>query len=322
MPEKPNTLCCIVPCYNEEDSLPAFFETMDGVAEGLREGLGLEVAYVFVDDGSSDRTLEIVRARRERDPRCHYVSFTRNFGKEAGMLAGMRAALELFPGENDLFALMDADLQDPPALLATMATTLLDDPSVDVAAAFRESRTGEPPVRSAFSRLFYRLMNAISDVRMREGARDFRVMRRRVVRTVADLPERVRFSKGLLMWGGYRTEWVGYENTERAAGSSKWSFWGLARYAIDGVVAFSVVPLELISIGGLVMFLLSVLFLVFIVVRALLFGDPVAGWPSLVCLIALFSGLQLLGLGVVGLYLSKIYAEAKGRPLYVVREEA
>ena len=322
MGDSTRALCCIVPCYNEEASLPALFDALAEVSPALGRELGLTVGCVLVDDGSRDRTLELLRAQNAVDPNCHYVSFTRNFGKEAGLLAGMAEALRLFPGEDDLFVIMDADLQDPPSLLVDMVRALDEGgDEVDVAATYRKSRAGEPPIRSAFSHLFYRLMNSISDVSMRDGARDFRVMRRRVVQTVVDLPERVRFSKGLLMWGGFRTEWIGYENVERAAGESKWNFWGLMRYAIDGIVAFSVAPLELISVGGLVVFLLSLVFLLFIFVRALLFGDPVAGWPSLVCLITLLSGLQLLGLGVVGLYLSKIYAETKRRPLYVIREE-
>lgn len=314
------TLCCIVPCFNESEVLPSFFCEMDRIASQLESEYACDLGLVLIDDGSKDNTLELLRKHCKDNPLWHYVSFTRNFGKEAGLLAGMRAALDFFPSSETYFSIMDADLQDPPALLFQMIKILDDDSSVDVAAAYRQTRTGESPIRSTFSHLFYKIINSISVVEMKDGARDFRTMRRIVVQSVVDLPETVRFSKGLLMWGGYSTKWIPYDNIERAKGTSKWNFLSLLQYALDGIIAFSVVPLEIISLGGLIVFLLALLFLVFIVVRALLFGDPVAGWPSLMSIITLLCGLQLLGMGILGLYLSKMYLEIKKRPLYLIRE--
>lgn len=314
-----HTLCCIVPCFNEEESIHAYIQAMDRIAPVLSDDCGYDLSYVFVDDGSSDRTLYLLREYCSNSPCSHYVSFTRNFGKEAALYAGMSEALQLFRDPEDLFCIMDVDLQDPPDLLVRMLDAL-NDSTIDVAAAFRVTRKGESALRSAFAHLFYRIVDSISEVHMKDGARDFRVMRRAVIESVVSLSERVRFSKGLLIWGGYSTAWIGYENHERSHGSSKWNLMSLARYALDGIVAFSTVPLEILSLGGLIVFLLSLLFLIFIIVRALLFGDPVSGWPSLVCIITLLSGLQLLGMGVLGLYLSKIYTEVKSRPLFIVKE--
>lgn len=311
-------LCVIVPCHNEEDSLPSFLAAVCEVEASLAGWLAAPVRFVFINDGSTDGTLGLLRHFHEEDGNVHYVSFSRNFGKEAGMYAGLKKALSMPEVTHVTF--MDADLQDPPALLSEMFARV-EESGCDVVAAFRKTRAGESPVRSAFARAFYRLINRISEVEMRDGARDFRLMTRRAAQAVLDVPERSRFSKGLFSWVGFETEWVGYENVEREHGSTNWSFWSLVRYALDGIIAFSTAPLEFISIAGLVVFLLSVVFLVFVVVRALLFGDPVAGWPSLVCIITLLSGLQLLSLGFVGLYVSKVYTEAKGRPLYVVSEE-
>lgn len=311
------SLCVVVPCHNEEESLPALFERMDSVEPTLAEWVEGPVLYALVDDGSSDRTLEILRELHDRRPEVHYVSFSRNFGKEAGLAAGLRKAYDLGA---DFVAVMDADLQDPPELLAQMFSSISG--GCDVAAAYRTSREGEPPIRSWFANRFYDVINRISDVEMKSGARDFRLMTRRAVHAILSLPESSRFSKGIFSWVGFETAWIPYENVEREHGSSSWSFFSLAHYALDGIVAFSTVPLELISILGLLVCLVAMLFLVFVLVRALAFGDPVAGWPSLMCVILLLGGAILFGVGIVGLYLSKVYAEVKRRPLYVVREEA
>lgn len=312
------SLCVVVPCHNEESSIPAFRESMEEVVRGLVGEYVERVQYVFVDDGSTDGTLLLLRDMHEGDSeRVHYVSFSRNFGKEAGLLAGLERALALGAG---YVAVMDADLQDPPELLAAMFEKMAGS-DCDAVAAYRRTRGGESRVRSWFAHIFYRVINKISDINMRDGARDFRIMRRHMVAAIVSLTERTRFSKGLFQWVGFQTEWVGYDNVERARGNSSWSFFALTRYAIEGIVSFSVVPLEMISVLGLVLFALSVLLLLFVFVRALIFGDPVAGWPSLACLITLFGSVQLLGIGILGLYLSCVFTEAKGRPYYVVREE-
>lgn len=310
------TLAIVVPCHNEELSIPLFLQEVDRVRPIYMAEQLIERTFVFVDDGSTDRTLEVLRSEARRRNDVHYVSFSRNFGKEAALLCGMREALDLGA---DYVAVMDADLQDPPSLLPEMFATL-ERADCDVAAAYRRTRAGEPRIRSWFARRFYALENRICEVEMRDGARDFRVMTRRVVQVVCDLPERERFSKGLFQWVGFQTEWVGYDNTERAAGTSSWSFFGLVRYAIDGILSFSLVPLEAISIAGLCLSVLAVLGLLYVFIKALVVGNPVAGWPSTMCIILLLGGLQLFALGVIGLYLGKTMAEVKGRPRYVVAE--
>ena len=311
------SLCVVVPCHNEEQSLPALFERMGTVEPALSRWLNEPIQYVFVDDGSTDDTLSILRDEHAKRPSVHYVSFSRNFGKEAGLAAGLRKALDL---GSQFISVMDADLQDPPELLGEMFARLED--GFDVAAAYRTTRAGEPPIRSWFAERFYGIINRISDVEIKSGARDFRLMTRRVVTAILSLPENSRFSKGIFSWVGFKTAWIPYENIERERGESSWSFFSLARYALEGIVAFSTVPLELISILGLLTCLLAMLFLVFVLVRALAFGDPVAGWPSLMCVILLLGGAILFGVGLVGLYLSKVYSEVKRRPLYVIAEEA
>lgn len=311
-----NLLAVVVPCYNEEESLPHFAEVWAGVEREVA-GFFPRVEYVLVNDGSADGTLGVMRAMSAADPRWHYTSFSRNFGKEAGLIAGLERALAL--GATHV-VVMDADLQDPPQLMPELCREMAEG-GCDVVATYRRTRAGEPPVRSWFAHRFYALMNRHSDVQMRDGARDFRLMTRRVVEAICSLPERERFSKGIFVWVGFDTRWVGYDNVEREWGSTSWSFWGLVRYALDGVVAFSTAPLEAVSVAGLATFLLSIIFLIFIIVRALIFGDPVAGWPSLVCLITLFSGMLMLGMGIVGLYVAKIYSESKGRPHYIVAEQ-
>lgn len=313
-------LSIVIPCHNEEACLPFALEALEDVVAGEEfQCLCREVEVILVDDGSSDGTLGIMRSvtrDRRRRPFCiRYLSFSRNFGKEAGLLAGLRAA------EGELVAVMDCDLQDPPALLTEMLRILHDDPDTDCVATRRITRTGEPWLRSLGARIFYRLVNAISPTPVPDGARDFRMMRRPVVDSVLSLGETCRFSKGIFGWVGFNTRWIDYENTERAAGTTSWSFWGLARYAFEGIIAVSTVPLAIASYAGIALCAVAFVAVVVIVVRAALFGDPVAGWPSLACIITFIGGLQLLCLGVIGQYLAKTYLETKRRPVYIVREE-
>lgn len=310
-------IAVVVPCHNEEASIPHFVERMAAVEHDLAPWLSEPVSYVLVDDGSTDGTLSCMRELHTRDQHWHYVSFSRNFGKEAGLLAGMRKALEL--GSTHV-AVMDADLQDPPELLVQMCERI-EGSEFDAVAAYRETRKGEPPIRSWFAHKFYDFMNTVSETTMRDGARDFRLMTRRMVEEICSLPEVGRFSKGLFMWVGFKTDWLGYENVEREYGTTSWSFLGLVRYAIDGILAFSIWPLEAISVVGVALSVLSLLFLLFIFVRALLFGDPVAGWPSMICVVTLLGGMQILGIGTIGLYLSKVYSETKRRPSYIISEQ-
>lgn len=315
-------LSAVVPCYNEEESLPLFFDELVRVFAGLRaqeDRADWELELVLVDDGSSDRTLPIMKELAARAPEhvdVRWLSFSRNFSKEAGLYAGLQHAT------GELVATMDADMQDPPSLLPEMLSMLEADPELDSVATRRVSRVGEPPIRSAFARAFYRLMGALSDVEVVDGARDYRLMRRQMVDAVLSLPERNRFTKGIYGWVGFRTAWLEYENVERAAGETNWSFWGLFAYAIDGIVAFSTKPLVIASGLGALMCLLAIVALIFIVVRAAAFGDPVAGWPSLATLVLLVGGIQLLCLGVMGQYLAKTYLEAKARPIYIVRSSS
>ncbi|MGI6754963.1 MAG: glycosyltransferase family 2 protein [Atopobiaceae bacterium] len=311
-------LCVVVPCFNEEEALEPFMQAIQRIEKDLDPWLNSPICYVFVDDGSSDHTLEILRTFHRENPHVHYVSFSRNFGKEAGLLAGLTKSLSL---DCKYVTVMDADLQDPPDLLSEMFKTM-EATNCDVVATYRKSREGEPAVRSWFAHRFYKFINRLSSVEMKDGARDFRLMKRSVVEAVVSMPERGRFSKGLFQWVGFKVEWLGFENVERKHGVTHWSFWSLVKYAIDGIVAFSAVPLEAISVAGLVLCLASLCFLVFIVIRTLAFGDPTDGWPSLVCIITFLSGLQLFGMGIIGLYMSKIYGEVKGRPVYIVEEEA
>jgi len=306
-----DTITVIVPCYNEQEVLPLFLQATDKIARKMQ---GAELTYLFVDDGSHDETLSLLRrfAAERKDVR--YLSFSRNFGKEAAMLAGLEHA------EGDFVAVMDADLQDPPELLLKMYETLKADPTADVAAARRETREGEPPVRSFFARMFYKLINKMSKTEIVDGARDFRLMRRRVVKAILSMPERNRFSKGIFGWVGFKTVWMSYRNVERAAGTTKWSFWKLFLYSIDGILAFSTAPLSLASLIGLAMCLFAVAAIVFVIVRQLLFGGSAFGWPSLVCIILFVGGIQLLCLGIIGQYLAKTYTEVKARPNYVLRE--
>ena len=306
-------LSIVVPCYNEQEALPYFYKEICRVAEEMKASHGADFEFIFVDDGSKDKTLSIARELHKQDERVRYISFSRNFGKEAGILAGLEAA------KGDYVAMMDADLQDPPALLPQMLDALLEE-DYDCAATRRTNRKGEPPIRSFFARMFYKIINRLSDADIVDGARDYRLMRRRMVDAILALPEYNRFSKGIFGGVGFKTKWLEYVNVERVAGETKWSFWKLFLYSLEGIVAFTTAPLALASLIGIIFCVLAFVMILFIIVRTLLFGDPTSGWPSLVCIIFLCSGVQLFCMGVLGQYLAKTYMEVKHRPVYIVRE--
>ena len=306
-------LSIVVPCYNEQEALPYFYEEICRVAGEMKASHGADFEFIFVDDGSKDGTLTVARRLHEDDARVRYVSFSRNFGKEAGIYAGLKAA------KGDYVAMLDADLQDPPSLLPAMLDTLLSG-EYDCAATRRTTRKGEPPIRSFFARMFYRIINKMSKTEIVDGARDFRLMSRPMVDAVLQVTEYNRFSKGIFGWVGFRTKWFEYENVERVAGQTKWNFWKLFLYSIEGIVGFSTAPLIVAAGAGVVFCVAAFIGILFVVVRALLFGDPTAGWPSLVCIMLLCSGVQLFCLGIVGEYLAKTYLEVKHRPIYITRE--
>ncbi len=299
----------IIPCYNEQESLPIFYKEVTSVARRM----GSDYELLFVDDGSKDRTLPILKELAAQDEHVTYFSFSRNFGKEAAMYAGFCNA------KGDYIAVMDADMQDPPSLLPQM-TAILESGEYDSVATRRTSRTGEPPIRSWFAKRFYRLVNRISDADIVDGARDFRLMRREMAEAIVSMGEYNRFSKGIFGWIGFRTYWMPYDNIERAAGETKWNFWKLFKYAIDGIISFSQAPLSIASWFGMVMTLLSFLFLFLIVIRKAVFGDPVAGWASTICVIVFIGGIQLFCLGIMGQYIAKAYLETKKRPHFIISE--
>lgn len=304
----------IVPSYNEEESLPLFHKEMTRVADEMVKKHPVEFEYIFVDDGSKDQTLAVCRQLAAADSRVHYLSFSRNFGKEAAIYAGLQHA------KGDFVVLMDADLQDPPALLDEMYTAITEE-GYDSVATRRVSRKGEPPIRSFFARVFYKLINKISKADIVDGARDYRLMTRQMVDAILSMSEYNRFSKGIFGWVGFRTKWLAYENVERVAGETKWSFWKLFLYSMEGIIAFSTTPLALASVFGFLLCLVAVVAVLFIIVRTLVWGDPVSGWPSLVCIITFIGGIQLFCMGILGQYLAKTYLETKHRPIYILREE-
>lgn len=305
-------LCsCIVPCFNEEEVIPLYYEEMQKVRKQEEGKIDFEI--IFIDDGSKDKTLEVIKKLSEQDECIHYVSFSRNFGKEAAMYAGFEHA------NGEYVVTMDVDLQDPPHLIPEMIRSI-EEEGYDSVATRRVTRKGEPPIRSFFARRFYGLINKIADADIVDGARDFRMMKRDMVNAILSMPEYNRFTKGIFGWVGFKTKWIEFENVERAAGETKWSFWKLFRYALEGIIAFSTVPLTIVSLIGVIVCIIAFLFLLFVVIRAVIFGDPVAGWPSLICVISFLSGIQLLGIGVVGMYLSKTYLETKKRPIYIKKE--
>ena len=300
----------VVPCYYEEKSLPFFYKEIDKVSKEMSD---VDLEIIFVNDGSKDRTLDIMKEYSCNDERVKYISLSRNFGKEAALYAGLENST------GDYIAVMDADLQDPPKLLLEMYNSLKTE-DYDCIATRRIDRKGEPLVRSFFAKCFYKLINKISNADIVDGARDFRLMKRKMVDAILQMKEYNRFSKGIFGWVGFNTKWLSYENVERVAGKTKWSFWKLFKYSIEGIIAFSTMPLIISSFIGLIFFIISLIMIVLIILRTLAFGDPVAGWPSLVCIIFFVSGVQLFCTGILGQYLAKIYMEVKKRPLYIIRE--
>lgn len=299
----------IVPCYNEQEVLPLFYtETVKWIDQ-----IDADFEFVFVDDGSKDNTIHILREFAQKDDRVFYVSFSRNFGKEAGIYAGLSHAT------GDYCVIMDADLQDPPALLPEMYAAIKNE-GYDSVATCRDTRKGEPPVRSFFAKLFYKIINRISEADIRDGARDFRMMSRKMVDAIVGMGEYNRFSKGIFGWVGFKTKWIPYENIERAAGTTKWSFWKLFKYSLDGIINFSSAPLNISSWVGLFFCFLALALTAFFFLRRLIFGDPVSGWASLACLITFIGGMQLFCIGMLGQYISRMYLESKQRPKFIVRE--
>lgn len=299
----------IVPCFNEEEAIPLFFAEMEDVKQTILH----EFEYIFVNDGSVDKTLQVLRELAEQNNFVRYISFSRNFGKEAALYAGLQAST------GELVTVMDVDLQDPPSLLPKMIE-MIGTNDIDCVGTRRADRKGEPPIRSFFAKKFYQLINRISDTEMVDGARDYRLMTRQMVDAVLELTEHNRFSKGLFSWVGFKTEYLSFENQERIAGKTSWSFWKLFNYSIDGIVNFSDVPLNIASFVGAFSCVASGIAMVFIIVRALLFGDPTSGWPSLVTIILFIGGVQLLCIGIIGKYISKIFVETKNRPVYIIKE--
>lgn len=301
----------IIPCYNEEQAIPFFYDEITKISKEMKNNF----EFIFVNDGSKDKTIEVIKEYAKKDNRVKYIHFSRNFGKEAAMLAGLKLST------GDYVAIMDADLQDPPSLLPKMLDILEDKTNdYDCVGTRRVTRKGEPPIRSLFARMFYKIINKMSKIEMVDGARDYRLMTRQMVDSILELEEYNRYSKGLFQFVGYNTKWLEYENVERVAGVTKWSFWKLFLYAIEGIVAFSTAPLAISSIAGILFCIISFIMIIIIVAKTLIFGDPTSGWPSLVCIIFFVSGIQLFCLGIIGQYLSKTYLETKKRPIYIIKE--
>lgn len=314
-------LSLVVPSHNEAESLPFLFEEVDRITRKMLQGYSdLSVELIIVDDGSTDQTLEVLKRydslQNQAAPLAfslRWISFSRNFGKEAALYAGLANA------KGDYVATMDADLQDPPSLLPDMYE-ILTTTDYDNVATYRTTRKGEPPIRSFFAKLFYKLINKLSKTKIVDGARDFRMMKRAMVDAILRMGESNRFSKGIYGWVGFKTKWIPFENVERVAGKSNWNFFSLFSYSLEGILAFSTKPLSIASISGILMCLIAFIALIVIIIKTLLFGDPVSGWPSLACLILFVGGLQLFCLGIIGKYLAKTYLETKDRPLYLIRE--
>ena len=300
----------IVPCYNEQEALPLFYKEITKVAKTMKK---VNFEYLFINDGSKDKTLEVLQKLAKKDKKVRYISFSRNFGKEAAMYAGFENTT------GDYVAVMDADLQDPPTLLPEMLEAI-ENEGYDSVATRRVTRKGEPPIRSFFARMFYKIINKISNADIVDGARDYRLMNRKMVDAIISLSEYNRFSKGIFGWVGFKTKWLEYENVERVAGETKWNFWKLFIYSLEGIVGFSTMPLQIASVIGMLFIFIAFIAIIFIIVKTLAFGDPVAGWPSTVCIIIFVSGIQLFCLGIMGQYLSKTYLETKKRPIYIVKE--
>ena len=299
----------IVPCYNEEESIPLFYKEIKKVFSKINYKLEL----IFVEDGSKDKTLELIKNLSKKDKEANYISLSRNFGKEAAMWAGLKHST------GDYITVMDCDLQDPPTLIPEMLR-LIEEEDYDVVGTRRVTRKGEPPIRSFFARMFYKIINKMSKVEMVDGARDYRMMTRQVVDNLLTLKEYNRYSKGLFSFVGFKTKWLEYENIERVAGETKWNFWKLFLYAIEGIVAFTTAPLTMAATFGILFCLVAFIMIIVIIVKTLVYGDPTSGWPSLACIIFMTNGIELLCIGVIGEYLSKTYLEVKKRPIYIVKE--
>ena len=301
----------VVPCYNEEKSLPLFYEAINKVSKKMKK---IDFEFLFVNDGSSDNTLNICKKLAKKDKRVKYISFSRNFGKEAGIYAGLENST------GDYVTFMDADLQDPPELLIEMHR-LIKEEGYDTVGTRRVTRKGEPPIRSFLTRCFYKIINKMSKVEMVDGARDYRLMTRQVVDSILSMKEYNRYSKGLFSFVGINKKCLEYENVERVAGETKWSFWNLFMYAFEGIIAFSTAPLWIATFIGILFCIISFIAIVAIIIKTLCFGDPVGGWPSMVCIIFMVSGIQLFCIGIIGAYLSKTYLESKNRPIYIIKEK-
>lgn len=311
MKKKLPLISLVVPCYNEEEALPYLYAELCGVSASMAVAT---FEFILVDDGSSDKTLDTLVALAKKDPRVRYISFSRNFGKEAALLAGLRSS------KGEYVAVLDADLQDPPSLLPSMYEAVTTG-GYDCAATRRVTRKGEPPLRSIFAHGFYRLMSRISDAHIMDGARDFRLMTRQMVDAILSLTEYNRFSKGIFSWIGFKTKWMEYENVERVAGQTKWSFWKLFMYSLEGITAFSTVPLVLASVFGFLSCLAAFVLICVVIIKTILWGDPVAGYPSLMSVVLFIGGIQLFTIGILGQYLAKTYLEAKKRPVYIIKED-
>lgn len=305
-------LSIIIPCYCEEESIPLFYDAVEKIAPQLQN---IELEYWFIDDGSSDNTLDKLRKLQQKDPtHVHYASFSRNFGKEAGLYCGLQQAT------GDYIAVMDVDLQDPPELLPKMLG-YLQSGEYDCVGTRRIDRKGEPPIRSFFAHMFYKLINKISDTEIVDGARDYRLMTRQMVNAILSMSEYNRFSKGIFSWVGFKTKYLEYQNQERVAGKTSWNFWSLLKYSIDGIVSFSQTPLNIASYVGLLSSVASVIGIIFVILRKLLYGGSAFGWASMVCIFLFIGGIQLLCLGIVGKYIGKIFMEVKNRPIYILKEK-
>ena len=306
------TISIIVPCFYEEETIPLFYAEMEKIKSQIDDNF----EYIFVNDGSKDRTLQVLRDLNQVDKSVHYLSFSRNFGKEAALYAGLKHAT------GDLVTVMDADLQDPPELLLTMKSMLEKNPDLDCVGTRRTTRDGEPPIRSFFAKMFYKLINKISQVEMVDGARDFRLIRRQMVDAILEVSEYNRFSKGIFAWVGFKTKYLEYKNVERVAGKTSWNFWQLLNYSLEGIINFSDAPLTIAFWGGIVACLLAFFLIIIVIIRTLIFGDPTSGWPSMVSIILFLGGFQLLTIGILGKYIGKIFMETKKRPIYVVKEKS
>lgn len=301
----------IVPCYNEENTVNIFYEEIIKTFDSLNEKINYKIIYI--NDGSIDNTLENIKKLSKRDNKVKYISFSRNFGKESALYAGLTKS------NGDYVVIMDVDLQDPPSLLPTMIE-IIENSDCDIVATRRTTRTGEPPIRSFFAKLFYKLINKVSQLNLVDGARDYRIMTRQSVNALLELQEYNRFSKGLFNWIGFKTKWISYENIERTTGETSWSFWGLFKYSIEGIVAFTTAPLTISTFLGVLFSIIAFLLLIFLILRHIFFSDPVQGWTSTICIILLLGGIQLLSIGILGKYLEKTYTEIKHRPIFIEQE--